>query len=123
MINLKAPWNERNGRFSALKAVVFAGLFVPAAWIVYLAATGALEPKVVTEMIHRTGQWAIRFLTLSLLITPLMRSTRTPKLVTVRRVVGVLALDRRDDPAPGAEVDGPSIRLSTGSPRSRSCIS
>ena len=89
MIQLKAPWNERNGRFSPLKAAGFAGLFVPAAWIVYLAATGALEPKVVTEMIHRTGQWTIRFLTLSLLVTPLMRGARYPKLVAIRRMVGV----------------------------------
>lgn len=91
MIALKAPWNERNGRFSPLKAVVFAGLFVPAAWIVYLAATGALEPKVVTEMIHRTGLWTIRFLLLSLLVTPLIRSARYPKLIAVRRMVGVAA--------------------------------
>jgi len=91
MIQLKAPWNERNGRFSPLKAAVFAGLFVPAIWIVYLAATGALEPKVVTEMIHRTGQWAIRLLTLSLLVTPLMRGARYPKLVAIRRMVGVAA--------------------------------
>ena len=91
MIQLKAPWNERNGRFSPLKAAVFAGLFLPAVWIAYLAATGALEPKVVTEMIHRTGQWAIRFLTLSLFVTPLMRGARYPKLVAIRRMVGVAA--------------------------------
>ncbi len=91
MIQLKAPWSERNGRFSPLKAAVFAGLFVPAIWIVYLAATGALEPKVVTEVIHRAGQWAIRFLTLSLLVTPLMRGARYPKLVAIRRMVGVAA--------------------------------
>jgi len=91
MLELKAPWNERNGRFSPLKAVVFAGLFVPAAWIVWLAATGALDPKVVTEMIHRTGQWAVRFLLLSLLVTPLIRSARYPKFVAIRRMVGVAA--------------------------------
>ena len=91
MIRLKAPWNERNGRFSPLKAIVFAGLFVPAAWIVVLAATGAFDPKVVTELIHRTGLWAIRFLLLSLLVTPLIRSARYPKLVAVRRMVGVAA--------------------------------
>ena len=91
MIRLKAPWNERNGRFAPLKAVVFAGLFVPAAWVVYLAATGALDPKVVTEMIHRTGLWTIRFLMLSLLVTPLIRSARYPKLVWIRRMVGVAA--------------------------------
>jgi sulfoxide reductase heme-binding subunit YedZ len=91
MLKLKAPWNERNGRFSWLKAIVFTGLFVPAAWIIFLALTGALDPKVVTEMIHRTGQWAIRFLLLSLLVTPLMRGARYPKLVAVRRMVGVAA--------------------------------
>jgi methionine sulfoxide reductase heme-binding subunit len=91
MLKVKAPWNERNGRFSWLKAIVWAGLFVPAAWIALLALTGALDPKVVTEMIHRTGQWAIRFLTLSLLVTPLMRSARYPKPVSIRRMVGVAA--------------------------------
>jgi sulfoxide reductase heme-binding subunit YedZ len=89
MLKVKAPWNERNGRFSWLKAIAFAGLFVPAAWIVFLALTGALDPKVVTEMIHRAGQRAIRFLTLSLLVTPLMRGARYPKLVAIRRMVGV----------------------------------
>ncbi len=91
MIHTKAPWNERNGRFSPLKAVVFAGLFLPAGWIAYLTAAAALEPKVVTELIHRTGQWAIRFLLLSLLVTPLIRSARYPRLVAVRRMVGVAA--------------------------------
>ncbi len=91
MVRFKSPWNERNGRFSWLKAIVFVGLFIPAGWIAYLAATGALEPKVVTEMIHRTGQWAIRFLTLSLLVTPIMRGARYPRLVAIRRMVGVAA--------------------------------
>jgi len=57
---LKSPWRERNGRFSALKAVVFAGLFVPAAYILFQLATGGLNPKPVTELIHRSGDWAIR---------------------------------------------------------------
>ncbi len=91
MLRLKAPWNERNGRFSALKLVVFVGLFAPAAWIVYQAATGMLDPKPVTEMIHRTGDWAVRFILLSLLVTPLRRFAQWPKLIAVRRMVGVAA--------------------------------
>jgi sulfoxide reductase heme-binding subunit YedZ len=91
MPGLKAPWNERNGRFSLLKAVVFASLFAPAAWIVFQAATGMLEPKPVTEMIHRTGDWAVRFILLSLAVTPLRRFARWPKLIAVRRMVGVAA--------------------------------
>src|SRR5208282_5972200 len=40
---------------------------------------------------HRAGLWAVRFLTLALLVTPLMRGARYPKLVAVRRMVGVAA--------------------------------
>lgn len=91
MPKLKAPWNERNGRFSTLKFVVFLGLFAPAAWIVFQAATGMLDPKPVTEMIHRTGDWTVRFILLSLLATPLRRLAQWSKLIAVRRMVGVAA--------------------------------
>ena len=88
---LKAPWNERNGRFSPLKAVVFAALFAPALYILWRFESGALAPKPVTEMIHRTGDWAVRLLLLSLLITPLRKLAQWPKLIAVRRMVGVAA--------------------------------
>ena len=91
MTKLKAPWNERNGRFSPLKAIVFAGLFAPAAWLAFELATGMLFPKPVTELIHRTGDWTVRLLLLSLLVTPLRRFARWPKLIAVRRMVGVAA--------------------------------
>jgi sulfoxide reductase heme-binding subunit YedZ len=91
MPRLKAPWNERNGRFSVLKAIVFVLLFAPAAWIVFQAATGMLDPKPVTEMIHRAGDWAVRLMLLSLLVTPLRRFAQWPKLIAVRRMVGVAA--------------------------------
>ena len=91
MIVLKAPWNERNGKFSPLKAVVFVALFVPAAWILFQAATGGLAPKPVTEMIHRSGDWALRLILLSLLVTPLRKIAQWPKLIAIRRMVGVAA--------------------------------
>ncbi|MGO4872457.1 MAG: sulfite oxidase heme-binding subunit YedZ [Roseiarcus sp.] len=91
MPRLKAPWNERNGRFSPLKAIVFALLFAPAAWIVFQAATGMLDPKPITEMIHRSGEWAVRLILVSLMVTPLRRFAQWPKLIAVRRMVGVAA--------------------------------
>ncbi len=91
MIKVRAPWNERNGRFSRVKAIVFALLFVPAFWIAYQAMSGALEPKPVTEMIHRAGDWALRLILLSLLITPLRKIAQWPKLIAIRRMVGVAA--------------------------------
>ena len=54
-MKLKAPWHERKSRFSALEAIVFAGLFAPAAWLAYELMTGMLFPKPVTDLIHRTG--------------------------------------------------------------------
>jgi sulfoxide reductase heme-binding subunit YedZ len=91
MIVLKAPWNERNGKFSLLKLVVFLALFAPGVWIAYEWATGLLDPKPTTEAIHATGQWAVRLILLSLLITPLRRVAQWPKLINVRRMVGVAA--------------------------------
>lgn len=91
MIALKAPWNERNGKLSLLKLVVFAALFAPAAWIAWEWATGLLAPKPVTEAIHATGQWAVRLILLSLLVTPLRRIAQWPKLISLRRMVGVAA--------------------------------
>ena len=31
-----APWQDNRGRFAPLKALVFAALFVPAAWLLYV---------------------------------------------------------------------------------------
>ncbi len=88
---LKAPWNERNGRFSLLKAVVFAALFAPALYILYQFETGALAPKPVTEMIHRTGDWTVKLILISLAITPFRKLGAWPKLIAVRRMIGVAA--------------------------------
>jgi sulfoxide reductase heme-binding subunit YedZ len=91
MIARKLPWNERNGRFSPVKAVVFAALFVPAIWFLTQFALGALAPKPVTELIHRSGDWAVRLILISLLITPLRKLAAWPKLIAVRRMIGVAA--------------------------------
>ena len=91
MPRLRAPWRERNGRFSPVKAIVFALLFAPVAWIAFEAATGMLFPKPVTEMIHRTGEWAVRLVLISLAVTPLRRFAQWPKLIAVRRMIGVAA--------------------------------
>jgi sulfoxide reductase heme-binding subunit YedZ len=91
MIVLKAPWNERNGKLSVFKLVVFLALFAPGVWIGYEWATGMLEPKPVTEEIHAAGQWAVRFILLSLLVTPLRRLAQWPKLISLRRMLGLAA--------------------------------
>lgn len=96
---LLSPWTDRSGNFSPLKTAVFTALCLPALWLIWAATNGApsgttslLGPRPVTEAIHQTGDWAIRFLWLSLAVTPLRRIANWPKLIVVRRMVGVAAL-------------------------------
>ena len=85
------PWQERNGRFSPLKAVCFAALFLPGLWVLGQALLGQLGPRPVTEAIHELGLWTIRLLFLTLAITPLRAAWRWPQLILVRRMIGVAA--------------------------------
>jgi len=85
------PWTDRGGRVAPLKALVFAGLFLPGLWVAGALALGELGARPITEAIHQIGLWTIRFLFLSLAVTPLRPLWRWPKLVSVRRMVGVAA--------------------------------
>jgi sulfoxide reductase heme-binding subunit YedZ len=86
------PWNDRAGNLSALKLIVFLGVLAPGLWIALQAATGTLGSKPITSAIHQSGDWAVRFLLLSLLVTPLRFLADWPKLILVRRMIGVAVL-------------------------------
>ena len=83
------PWVDRNGRFSILKASVFAALFLPAIGICVMSFTGPVVARPAIEFNHRVGLWAIRFLMVTLAITPLRQILKWPKLIIVRRMIGV----------------------------------
>ncbi len=85
------PWQDRNGRFSALHGVTFLLLLVPGIIIAVRWAIGDFQPRPVNQVVHQTGLWAIRILFVSLAITPLRQSTGFSKLVAVRRMIGVTA--------------------------------
>lgn len=95
------PWTDRAGKFSPVKAAVFAGTLMPGLLLAYYAATGfpsvaptggILGPRPYSAAIHFTGDWAIRFVLLSLAVTPLRRIGQWPKLIQVRRMLGIAAL-------------------------------
>ena len=85
------PWHDRGGQFSALKLAVFLALFAPWLWTLVFFISGKLGARPLTEIIHQTGLWTLRFLLISLAITPVRRSLHWPRLVLVRRMVGVAA--------------------------------
>ena len=86
------PWRDRRGRFSRLKGAVFALAFVPGIVLAVQFWTGQLPGRPVMELVHGAGFWTIRFLLISLAITPMRRLADWPEIVLVRRMVGLTAL-------------------------------
>lgn len=82
-----------------LKAFVFALCLVPAGWLlwnVYLVVTGASDTELtglganpVTELEIQTGLWAMRFLAVTLAVTPVREITGVGALAKYRRMFGL----------------------------------
>lgn len=85
------PWRDPSGRFSALKALTLAALFAPGLVMAQDYASGMLGARPITAVIDASGRWAIRLLLVSLAITPSRQVLRLPRLVMLRRMVGVAA--------------------------------
>src|SRR5215472_11186686 len=82
-------WHDRRGRFSPLRAATLVLLVAPALALAWFALTHNLGPRPRTEAIHEVGLWAVRFLLLSLFVTPMRRLARHAALVDIRRMLGV----------------------------------
>jgi sulfoxide reductase heme-binding subunit YedZ len=85
------PWHDYSGRISALKLTVFIALFVPAGWVVFAYCFGLLGARPLNEAIHQIGLWTIRLIFLALAVTPLRQILQWPRLILVRRMIGVAA--------------------------------
>ena len=86
------PWYDRSGRFSWLKTCALALEVLPLLWVGFALSTERFGARPLTEAIHQTGLWAIRFLMLSLLATPARAIFNWHRLVLVRRQLGLTAL-------------------------------
>src|SRR6266436_4062409 len=80
---------ERSGRWSPVKMSAFVAALLPALWIAYQAAADELGARPVTEAIHQAGDWALRFLLITLAITPAQRILNYPRIILARRTLGV----------------------------------
>ncbi|MCW7554836.1 sulfoxide reductase heme-binding subunit YedZ [Endozoicomonas gorgoniicola] len=59
---------------------------------VYFAFSNQLGPDPGNALTKELGEWALRFLCLTLLITPLRKVTGVPKLIRFRRMFGLFTL-------------------------------
>lgn len=87
----RAPWNDRRGRFSALKAAMLVLAVVPGAWLAWKAMRGELSLLPLAPVTYHTGVFAVWFLLLTLAITPARRLFGPGRLILVRRLAGLTA--------------------------------
>ena len=74
-----------------LKVAVFLACLVPLALLLRKYFTDDLGANPIEVITHATGDWIIRFLLITLAITPLRRLTRQPWLIRFRRMLGLFA--------------------------------
>jgi len=73
------------------KPAIFVLALVPLALLVRDALADALGPNPVEAIQLRTGDWALRFLLITLAVTPLRRLTGWNALIRLRRMLGLFA--------------------------------
>lgn len=75
----------------ALKIFIFIAGLAPLALTIADGMRDALGANPIEEITHRTGDWTLRFLLLTLAVTPLRKLLDYPQLLRVRRMLGLFA--------------------------------
>jgi sulfoxide reductase heme-binding subunit YedZ len=73
------------------KPALFLGSLGPAAWLMVAALTGQLSANPLADITNETGVWTLRFLCVTLAITPLRRVTGWNGAIRFRRMFGLFA--------------------------------
>lgn len=81
---------QQTRRFLTLgKSLIFGASLLPLAWLFWLGWEGELGVNPVETLSHRTGDWSLRFLLLTLAVTPLRRLSGWNWLQKFRRMLGL----------------------------------
>ena len=74
-----------------LKPLVFVASLGPLTWLIWAGLTGNLSANPLSDLTNETGVWTLRFLCLTLAITPVRRVTGWHPVIRFRRMVGLFA--------------------------------
>jgi sulfoxide reductase heme-binding subunit YedZ len=74
-----------------LKPLVFLASLGPCAWLIWAGLTGNLSANPLSDLTNETGVWTLRFLCITLAITPLRKLTGWNAAIRFRRMVGLFA--------------------------------
>ena len=83
---------QNPARTGWLKPAVFSTALLPLAWLIWRIAANDLGPDPVQELAISTGEWTLRFLLITLTLTPLRQLSGQVAFVRVRRMVGLFTL-------------------------------
>lgn len=75
----------------AAKPLLFSVCLLPFAWLFYGALANTLGANPAEALIRSTGDWTLRFLCITLAITPLRLLSSQPALLRFRRMLGLFA--------------------------------
>lgn len=73
------------------KVVVFLVCLIPAGLLIRGAIIGDLSSNPTQFLEHATGDWVLRFLAITLAISPLRKLLKMPQLIRFRRMLGLFA--------------------------------
>ncbi len=73
------------------KAPLFLACLAPLAWLAWAGFAGRLGANPISEVTKETGTWTLRFVVLTLAITPVRKLTGWNLLVRYRRMLGLFA--------------------------------
>jgi methionine sulfoxide reductase heme-binding subunit len=71
--------------------LLFTACLAPFVWMVFRALTGRLSANPIEDITLTTGIWALRFLLISLAVTPVRRITGWNRVIQFRRMFGLFA--------------------------------
>ena len=75
----------------AAKVILFVVCLLPFAWLFYSAYANTLGANPAEALIRKTGDWTLRFLCITLTITPLRNWIKQPSLARFRRMLGLFS--------------------------------
>jgi len=74
-----------------LKLLVFAAALVPFAHLIWRGFHGDLTADPLVEITNQTGLWTLRFIVITLAVTPIRRATGVNAIIRFRRMLGLFA--------------------------------
>ncbi len=74
-----------------VRPLVFLLCLVPRLVLLYRGFIGLLGPDAGKELVLETGEWALRFLLMTLMVTPIRQITKKAVVIRYRRMIGLYA--------------------------------